>query len=138
MKNLLTTAAILVALVAPAMALEPSKIRALDAGNNIVFKSPRPLAVGCSNGDDAVEVAKFHRRQNENALQEFLEWIDRSTSNDRFCIVLNASPDNSWKVVKSEPVDRNRGRWACLQAKYDFRPVSEQNVPSPCLWIYFP
>jgi hypothetical protein len=136
MKKLLTTAAVLVALVAPAMALDATKAAYLDAGKTIRFNTPWPLTVGCTQTDDAVRVVKLVRQKNWNALEEFVEWIDHGEKQDRMCVVLNASSDNSWTIAKSTPLDRNRGRWACLQAQYDFRPVAEQNVPSSCFWIY--
>ena len=130
MKRLLLITAAIAALTSPATALE--------LGKNIRFNQPRPIAVGCTNSNDAVRVAKMHRQNDEYAIQEFVEWMSNSKSSEHTCIILNDSPDNSWKVVKLDPVNGRGGQWACLQAQYDFRPEAEQNEPAPCLWIYMP
>lgn len=138
MKKILLTAATLVALAAPAMALNRDKAAELDVGRTLRFSTPRPITVGCTHLDDAWRVARFVQKKQWYALQDFVDWFS-DTESERTCITLNASPDNSWTVVKSGPVGGPyRGRWTCLLAERDYHYLSEKNVPVPlpCLWIY--
>jgi opacity protein-like surface antigen len=133
MKKLLLTAAALVALVSSASAQQAMT----QVGNTLHFNAPRPIAVGWTNTDDAMRIQRWHRADDQYAKLEFVNWLNKSKNESRFCIVMNDSPDNSWKVVKTDAPTRN-GQWACFQAKYDFRPVAEQTVQSPCLWLFLP
>jgi hypothetical protein len=132
MKQYLIAAMLLAA--TPAMALNPGEIAQLEPGSTIKFRDPRPLAVGCTDHADARRIRQFNKQRDEYAKQELVDWLRNST--ERICIIFNNSPDTGWKVVKRVVVERSA--WVCFAAEYDFRPVSEQKQPAPCLWLFMP
>jgi hypothetical protein len=132
MKKLLMIAAALMALVSPVAA----ERLWVGVGGIITFNTPSPLAVGCTNSKDAVQIAKWHQQKDELAIQQFVDWIENSTDENRICVILNSSPNNKWTIVKKDPTSRSGRAWVCLQGQYDFRPESEKNEPTPCFWIW--
>lgn len=134
MRYLLLAAVAAMALATPVMAGSAGNTPQLEPGKTITFRDPRPLVVGCTEVADANRIKQFNRQSDEFAKRELVDWLGRSKG-ERTCIVLNALPDTSWKVVK-RVVMSDRSAYVCFAAEFDFRPVSEQKQPAPCLWLF--
>jgi hypothetical protein len=125
--TLLKTLAIAAAL---AMILTPAN--AAEVGNTLRFTTPHPLAAGCTDFDDAIQVKRIVDRYGwqyaDLDVHQFVEWV--GISKKRACIILNetSSDSDNWRIVKkvvprTGPTFGNA--WFCLESTIDYRPARE-------------
>jgi len=141
-KLLIALATTVVATTAPVIA---PTTNALEIGNTLRFITPYPLAAGCTDFDDAIQIKQIIGRYGwkyaDFDVHQFVKWV--GVSEKRACVILSetSSDTDNWRVAK-KVVPRTGPTfghaWFCLESTIDYRPVQAQQPSGNdwCFWIW--